>query len=382
MQYNIYIQNQNAAYNIRNLSKDDLNKVVDAYNQGKNDFFLNGTKYSIEGLNEIKIFTFDDPENFNEFVNREDIKKQLQWTKDNKILLSKSLLGKCGTNVTGQFIFEDFGYLKRKDARVDGESLMDIFISHSSEDADVAKTIIELIKAAFNLPSEKIRCTSVNGYKLKAGASTEAQLKIEILHSKVLLAIITPQSVSSLYVLFELGARWGLSLPLIPLVTSKQGFELLKGPLGNINALLSCDGAQLHQLLDDLGEYLELKKEPAAVYQHIIDSIVQNSLTEVLPHGKPFTTTSTERTTKNELNIIKIQAEKEYPMDFSMQVYRIKEQRKALELLKAPRPTDIPLNIFNQIREKAETEWPVDFEMRLYSENEQIEAYRELNGSH
>jgi hypothetical protein len=52
-----------------------------------------------------------------------------------------------------------------------------LFISHSAKDGSVAERLIELIQSALNLPAADIRCTSVDGYRLPGGASTEDQLR-------------------------------------------------------------------------------------------------------------------------------------------------------------------------------------------------------------
>ncbi|MFC5282645.1 toll/interleukin-1 receptor domain-containing protein [Pedobacter alpinus] len=161
-------------------------------------------------------------------------------------------------------------------------SLMDIFISHSSQDIETAKLLIDLINSSLKIPAKRIRCTSVDGYRLPAGASTEQQLKNEVNDCKVLLGLISHNSINSAYVLFELGARWGQSKPLVPLVTNKKGNELLKGPLSGINALNTSVAAQLHQLISDLANMLKIKSELPAVYQEKIDALVQYSLKETI----------------------------------------------------------------------------------------------------
>ena len=113
-----------------------------------------------------------------------------------------------------------------------------------------------------NLKADDIRCTSVDGYRLPAGISTDQQLKSEIHDSKVLIGLISPSSISSYYVLFELGARWGANKPLIPLITNKKGAELLKGPLQGINALNTNSEAQLFQLVSDLEKLLNIRSDP------------------------------------------------------------------------------------------------------------------------
>jgi hypothetical protein len=378
MEYNAYVRTISETYNIKHITETNLAKLIDTYNLGKDSVFLNGKKYELASLEEIKIYTLDNPEGFNDFINTPEIKNELKWSKYG-IWFSAHILAKCGTNVTDQFITDDFGH--SKSTQIPLETLMDIFISHSSEDAQMAKMIVELIRAAYNIPADKIRCTSVNGYKLPAGASTESQLKQEIHHSKVLLAIITPHSIGSAYVLFELGARWGLSLPLIPLVTSEQGMALLKGPLGNINALVSHDAAQLHQLLDDLGTYLNITKQSPSVYEHLIQEIVVQSLKDVLPKQAPASKPTLTNEYDDALTVIKEHAKTQFPTDYSMQSFVIKEQKAAVEDLKKGNLKNIPADVFLQIRQFAASQFPTDFGMRLFSEKEQIDAYIELNAS-
>ncbi|MDF2440409.1 MAG: hypothetical protein JWN98_1393, partial [Abditibacteriota bacterium] len=86
---------------------------------------------------------------------------------------------------------------------------IDIFVSHSSADEKVAKALIDLLRDAFRLDSNKIRCTSVAGYKLKAGAHTEPELRREVQQARVFIGLLSEVSLDSAYVLFELGARWG-----------------------------------------------------------------------------------------------------------------------------------------------------------------------------
>lgn len=265
------------------------------------------------------------------------------------------------------------------------ETNMDIFISHSSQDADTAKLLIDLLKTSLNLSSSKIRCTSVNGYRLPVGASTNDLLKKEVHESKVLIGLISPTSINSAYVLFELGARWGASLPLIPLITSELGSELLKGPLSGINALNCCESAQLQQLVSDLKTQLKISGESPEVYQEKIDLLVNHSLKEILPPNKNIETSNkstnkkSNNSSQNNDDKIKPYCEKQWPDDYSMRVHCIKEQREAKQDIENSKPLDIPEDIFNRILEKAISEWPTDYTMQVHSRNEQIDAYLELN---
>ena len=154
---------------------------------------------------------------------------------------------------------------------------MDIFISHSGKDKEITKQIIGLLRTALNIDSERIRCTSVEGYKLPGGADTEEQLRDEVFGSKILIAIITPISIKSAYVLFELGARWDSKKRMIPLLASGIKTADLKGPLEAINCLRCDSSGDMHQLVDELSKFLDLKKQSTASYQNNINTTVRIS---------------------------------------------------------------------------------------------------------
>jgi hypothetical protein len=152
-------------------------------------------------------------------------------------------------------------------------SPMLIFISHSSQDKDVALGLIELLRAAFALTDEQIRCTSVDGFRLPSGANTDEVLKAEVREAKAFIGLITHNSLSSAYVLFELGARWGAGLHMIP-VLAGIGPEALQGPLKEINSISANNIAQLHQLLSDLADTLGLSLLRAASYTRYAEKLI------------------------------------------------------------------------------------------------------------
>src|SRR6267154_5299522 len=57
---------------------------------------------------------------------------------------------------------------------------LDLFISHSSRDKQLAKALIKFLCTALAIPHDRARCTSVDGYKLSGGAKTESELRKEI----------------------------------------------------------------------------------------------------------------------------------------------------------------------------------------------------------
>jgi len=147
-----------------------------------------------------------------------------------------------------------------------------VFISHSSKDADLALALIELLKAGLGLLSNQIRCSSVDGYRLPVGVNTEAKLREEVNEARVVIGLITPSSLSSAFVMFELGARWGANQFLAPLLAGVRPSEL-RGPLGLLNALSSSNEAQLHQLLENVSVQLGLSLQSVASYSRYISTV-------------------------------------------------------------------------------------------------------------
>lgn len=148
-----------------------------------------------------------------------------------------------------------------------------VFISHSSLDASLAKEFAELFILALGIRTVEIRCTSVDGFRLEAGALVTDQLQREVFESKAVVALLTPASLESAYVLFELGARWGARKKIFPILAAGASASHLEGPLMAINAL-RCDRAGIAQLITDLGRFLGQPWDNPAASQSKIESIL------------------------------------------------------------------------------------------------------------
>jgi TIR domain len=156
----------------------------------------------------------------------------------------------------------------------DGSELPRLFISHSHLDERYVEKLIELLRSALPLTAEQIRCTSVPGYRLKAGANVQERLRVEIERAETFVGIISERSLASAFVMFELGARWGAGKHLIPLLAPGTAAGALSGPLDDLNALRGDQGPDLHQLVADLAAALGLRHSRPAAYQRQIDRIL------------------------------------------------------------------------------------------------------------
>ena len=155
------------------------------------------------------------------------------------------------------------------------EPSLEVFISHSSHDVGVTKCLITLLRSALRLPASAIRCTSVDGYRLPGGADTDEQLRREVHESRAFIGVISAASLGSMYVAFELGARWGARRPLLPLLAPGTNPSIISGPLSGMNALQCDSGSQLHQMVNELSKLLDIEPEPAHVFQAEIEAILR-----------------------------------------------------------------------------------------------------------
>lgn len=111
-----------------------------------------------------------------------------------------------------------------------------LFISHSHDDEKLADRLISVIKGSLEVPSGAIRCSSVRGYKLDLGELLDRALQKELRSAVYVVALLTPNSLTAPWVLFELGAAWGLARSTLPLLAGGLEATDLPGPLQNVVA--------------------------------------------------------------------------------------------------------------------------------------------------
>jgi hypothetical protein len=140
-----------------------------------------------------------------------------------------------------------------------------IFISHRHKDKSVASKLIDLLETAFHVDPSQIRCTSVPGYKLQVGAQSADSLKTDLNGAEIVMGLIGRDTAKSDYVLFELGASWGLGKPTFPLRIAGATFDHVPEVLREKSSLLLEDVAQCLQLVEDVGRVSSLPRKGDSV---------------------------------------------------------------------------------------------------------------------
>jgi TIR domain len=148
-----------------------------------------------------------------------------------------------------------------------------LFISHSSKDEPVVRALVDLFRAALPLAPDKIRCSTLEGYRLPGGADIDTHLKHEVPSATVFVGLISPHSLRSEYVSFEFGARWGAGKTIIPLLAPGVAPTFLEGPLARLAALSCESGSQLHQLVSEVGSALGVTPYGPHAYEREVERI-------------------------------------------------------------------------------------------------------------
>lgn len=266
-------------------------------------------------------------------------------------------------------------YKSTPDEEEKNGKMIDIFISHSSTDKEKVKLLISILRTALNLNQEQIRCTSVAGYKLTGGKSTDETLRQEIIDCKIFIGVLTENSIKSTYVLFELGARWGLNKLMKPLVCEPSMENIVKGPLSGLHCLNGSESTEIIQLVKECASILKIEANTTDLYLEEVDKFTSLSKKEAKNSGMSNPTENQEGMETNHssnFNLSEIRervlkkAMEEYPNNYDMQEYELEKQMDALDKLQNPSENWRSLPEYNVISETAAKQYPTNYDMQLY----------------
>ena len=163
------------------------------------------------------------------------------------------------------------------------EHTIRIFISHSHADAAIAEAFADLFRSAFNLQCDAIRCSSVPRCSLQFGVEVPEQIRDEVLAAAVLIGIVSESSRESAWVLFELGARWGTSKSLIPVLAANGDADLLPPPIRDSHAM-KCTFDNVIKLVEEVAPLLNAPTPRTSTYTKHIQAILETQVVTGSPN--------------------------------------------------------------------------------------------------
>lgn len=262
-----------------------------------------------------------------------------------------------------------------------------IFISHSSLDYEVVEQLIELLEG-FGTPTDKIFCTSFEGYSIGLGQDFLETIKTELNNEVIVLFVLSSNFYKSPVSLCEMGATWVKTNEHIPILIPPFDFSDIKGVIPNTQGMRINDKTKLNSFKEKIETFLSLTPRNFSAWERKRDNVI-DSLNIILDENKkkvgkiPHNALSNYKNVKSSSPeqdiLIKQLSKQEWPNDFEMQVHYIKKQKLAIESLKNHNPQNISKEEFDIIRENAKNQWPQDFEMQLDYEQKQVANLRELD---
>jgi len=263
-----------------------------------------------------------------------------------------------------------------------------IFISHSSLDSKIVEKVIDTLEA-IGVPSDKIFCSSFEGYGVKLGSDFLDVIKNELNSEVLVLFVLSNNFYSSVVSLCEMGATWVRTNQHIPILIPPFNYDDIKGVIPTTHGMKINEKEKFNTLKEIVEQFIGLEPVGVSVWERRRDKILKE-IKEVLGVSNVVSSTSvsvakskssneTQEYNSDEITAkIKAFSKKEWPDDFEMQLDYIQKQQKAVAELKAHQPLDIDDEDFKLIRRKAKEEWPDDFEMQLDYEQKQVESLRRL----
>ncbi len=155
---------------------------------------------------------------------------------------------------------------------------MRIFVSHSSDDEELASVLVILLQTALPISGDDIRCTTLPGLGLPTGSNILDALRADVREADVAIGLLTPSALSSIWVLFELGARWGLGQNILPLCAKGLTPQDLPAPLRSLVAADCRNREQLLKLLEDVARVLHLELAGTSTYDRFLSQIAEKAL--------------------------------------------------------------------------------------------------------
>jgi hypothetical protein len=131
-----------------------------------------------------------------------------------------------------------------------------LFLSHAHADAAIASTFAIWLEQAF-CPAVKVICTSRPSDRIDSEMVASGLVK-RLQQSKVALAFLTPRSIASPWVYYEMGAAHALNIRFVPCLTGRLTYRDLPPQAYEYQGALLQEADGILNLVRDLSSILDL----------------------------------------------------------------------------------------------------------------------------
>lgn len=157
-------------------------------------------------------------------------------------------------------------------------NIKNIFISHITEEKEVAIIIKSLIEETF--PNQAEIFVSSDGVSIAAGTKWLDEISKALNEADLLITLCSEMSIKRPWINFELGAGWKKNIPIIPIcylgITKKQ----LPQPIAMLQGMDLVDDNSLKYMFEGIAKHLGLSLGKRIDYKSMIEE-VNDSLKKV-----------------------------------------------------------------------------------------------------
>lgn len=133
-----------------------------------------------------------------------------------------------------------------------------VFISHAVKDKLLVDAFFDLLQTGAGLTPNQTFCSSLEGMGIPAGKNFVDYIKEKVQQPDLVLLILSPNYLESLFCQCELGAGWALSHNMIPILVPPTKFSDLKAVLTGTHGYRIDLDTDLSELRDQIVSLLKL----------------------------------------------------------------------------------------------------------------------------
>jgi hypothetical protein len=285
-----------------------------------------------------------------------------------------------------------------------------IFLSHAKLDREIANRIIDkLIVPIFNMDKQRdVFYTSRRATGIRSNTNWKDNIKENLTECKIFIPLITINFKNSEMCLSELGAAWALNKDIYPLLLPPINYDNFGVVISELQAdnLMSREDIKMliKTLAVDIKKHYDINLAENNTDSHITkflksmrsyrrrnpdlfnQTLYIQAKPETIQKKEIKSKSKSEKTRSSIFSEITIEEKQgiidrskiEWPEDYSMQEYHIKEQVEALNKVREFQAKYKDNSQINGIIERAINEWPKDYTMQVYTFKEQLDAFNRL----
>jgi hypothetical protein len=110
-----------------------------------------------------------------------------------------------------------------------------VFITHSSHDRALADRLVGALRLGTDVTASRIFCSSIEGFGVKVGSDFMAYIQRQLKNTQLVVPIITPAYLDSVFCQWELGAAWVREAQMFPIRVEPVAHNELPSPLEHVH---------------------------------------------------------------------------------------------------------------------------------------------------